>query len=692
MKKKIYIAMIFFVVLFSAFLTQKSFAKYTMSGMLQMKVYIDKTPPVIDITSNGSKESFPTSKSEVVKRTDDITINTSDNIKIQYNEYYYNASNNNFDGVSGTRFDDGKKITEEGYYKVVSVDTSGNKTEIIILLDKSAPDVIVRYFKKGEETAQLKSNSFRQVAGIQKNMTARNIIDTRKGKNKEVKQDTEKQEDFEKNMMSEDIMLLSGDWYVGNESEFRNALANYADVIHVRKSIDFTAPLYINYSVTIMDESDDNALRYGNGGNFITVQNGGSLVISGMVVDTNSSGNGGMTAINIENGGTVTFINSSIVDGGLNNTGILINGGATLLLWSSNIVRCGCGINLQANGNLCFATQEGRLNKFYWNTNAVYIDNFFGNCDFNQNIAMYENTNGIMTANVSGTVNVSVGDYYSNYNAINAGGNITVNGGSYHNNTNGMCTNGSYTGKLTVTGGSIYSNSSSAIYQDKGNDGGCTILGGNISGQVYLAQNDNYVNTDSSYPTFTVTPSSYYFKRKLVKTNSNGIANNEISKVTLTPKDAWYKYVETDSQYIVLWSGGNVIVRCKDYYGNIIKQETKNGTIGTNYSITAPIINGYDLIYTPSNATGTYGTNDIIVDLKYDLVNVAKVNFEDLLSGVVSAKYWYNASSSSFSGNGTDFANGTIFENYGYYKILVTNGVGLQKEITFTLNKDSLTR
>ncbi len=241
-----------------------------------------------------------------------------------------------------------------------------------------------------------------------------------------------------------------------------------------------------------------------------------------------------------------------------------------------------------------------------------------------------------------------------------------------------------------MTGGSIYSNSNSAIYQDKANDGGCTILGGSISGQVYLAKNDNYINTNASYPTFTVTPSNYFFKRKLVRTNSNEIANNEISKVTLTPKDSWYKYV--DGEYIVLWTGGNVIARYKDFYGNILKQELKNGTIGTNYSITPPNIPGYDLIYTPSNANGTYTQNDIVVDFKYDLVNVAKVNFEDILSGVVSAKYWYNANSESFTGTGTDFTDGTIFENYGFYKVLVTNGVGLQKELTFSLNKDSLRR
>ena len=75
----------------------------------------------------------------------------------------------------------------------------------------------------------------------------------------------------------------------------------------------------------------------------------------------------GVTAINIENGGNVTFVSSSIVDGGFGNTGILVNNGANLLLWSSEIVRCGIGINLQGNGKITFGTQEARRNHFYWN-------------------------------------------------------------------------------------------------------------------------------------------------------------------------------------------------------------------------------------------------------------------------------------------------------------------------------------
>lgn len=383
-------------------------------------------------------------------------------------------------------------------------------------------------------------------------------------------------------------------------------------------------------------------------------------------------------------------------------------------MWSSHIVRCGYGINLQGGGNVSFASQEGRNNEFYWNKTALFIDNFYGTCNLNQNnIGMHDNTEyGIYIANSSGTVNVSAGAYYNNtygihtlngsanisggdfYNngwAIWVGGNVNLLGGAIHDNYYGVLTDEANNGSFTMTGGNIYSNTSHAIQHQKVNDGGCTILGGLISGDIYLEKNDNYVNTNSNYPSFTVTPSTYYFKRKLVRTTNNTTANNEINNVTLTPQDSWYKYID-GNEYIVLWTGGNVIVRCKDFYGNVIKEETKNGVIGTNYSITAPTIAGYDLISSSSKVDGTYKQGDIVIEFQYDLVNVAKVTFEDLLSGVVSAKYWYNADRESFSGDGTDFANGTVFENYGFYKVIVTNGVGLQKELTFSLNKDSLKR
>ena len=138
------------LLIFGMLLSQKTYAKYIMSDSLSMKVYIDKTPPVISVTSDVKKENFLTTQTDLVKRTKDITLDTTDNIKIAYNELYYNPTTNNFDGKIPIRFDNSKQLIDEGYYKVVATDTSGNKTEIIILLDKSAPNVTVRFYKKGE--------------------------------------------------------------------------------------------------------------------------------------------------------------------------------------------------------------------------------------------------------------------------------------------------------------------------------------------------------------------------------------------------------------------------------------------------------------------------------------------------------------------------------------------------------------
>jgi len=656
-----------------------------------MKVYIDKTPPIINVTSDGNKESFPTTQTEIIKRISDVTIDTTDNIKIDYNECYYNPSNNDFSGITPTKFDNEKKITDEGYYKFTAVDTSGNKTEIIILLDKSAPDIFVKYYKKGEETAKLKTTEVRKVAAIKKNLSSENIIIDSTEKSNDI---DEISKSYESNAL---LSARAGSIIVTNESELRNAIDNrYTDII-TRGNITISSTLYINYNVKIHPSSNENALQYTGYGNFIVVQSGGLLDLTAMVVYTNGiSANRGIISINIQSGGKVIFNENSIVDGGSGNTGILVNNGATLLMYSCHIANSTKGVVVKDNGVLTFGDlSNGRNSEFWSNSTAICFEKFSGTCNFNQsNIRIKDNVTGIDTNSSSGTINISNAEIFNNSNmGIDIkSGKVNVTGGTIRNNKDGIYLSPNYAGKLTISNVNIHSNSRYAINHCKNEDGSCTILGGTISGAIYLGQNNNYVNTNSSYPTFTVTPSSYFFKRKLVKTDSNDIANNEIKKITLTPKDSWYKYVDNeDTEYIVLWTGGNVIARYKDYYGNILKQELKTGTINSNYSIIPPEISGYDLIYTPTNSNGTYTQNDIIVDFKYDLVNVAKVNFEDLL-GVVSAKYWYNANSESFTGNGTDFADGTIFEQYGYYKVVVMNEVGLTKELTFTLNKNSLER
>lgn len=112
-------------------------------------VVIDKTPPVISVKPDGkAKRDFPNTTNDLVKETVDLTLSTSDNFAIDYNEYWYNPSSNSFNG-EGTRFDNGKKLTDEGYYKITAHDKFGNTTTIVILLDKTPPEVTVKFYKKG---------------------------------------------------------------------------------------------------------------------------------------------------------------------------------------------------------------------------------------------------------------------------------------------------------------------------------------------------------------------------------------------------------------------------------------------------------------------------------------------------------------------------------------------------------------
>lgn len=113
-------------------------------------IVIDKTPPVISVKPDGKEtEKYPNTTNDIVKETTDVTLSTSDNFAIDFNEYWYNPNSNTFDS-EGTKFDDGKELTDEGYYKIVAHDKFGNTTTIVILIDKTAPEVTVTFHKKAD--------------------------------------------------------------------------------------------------------------------------------------------------------------------------------------------------------------------------------------------------------------------------------------------------------------------------------------------------------------------------------------------------------------------------------------------------------------------------------------------------------------------------------------------------------------
>ncbi len=680
MSKKIIISLVIILSVMLGFMQYKAYAKYVMNGAINMDVYIDKTAPVITINSNHNNGTYEkTNLKDIIKNNCEVTVSTTDNIKIKENKYIYNPKSDDFNNIPALNFETRKELADDGYYKISAIDTSGNTTEIIVLIDKTAPTVNVQYFKKGEEKKVSSNTKVMQVAAIKKNLASEEVIET-------------EAPIIEESMISATQARAMIDVY--NEQDLINAINNRYSQIRVCAGINISSPLYINYPVMICPASSDNALRFSGNGTFITVQNGGVLTLYSMVIDTRAFLNGrGMVGTNILSGGKVILQESSILDGGSGNIGMVVNSGATAEIKSCHIAYCDKGIVVYGNGNLIFSTDNGRTSEFWNNTTAISYEGFTGTSNLNQsNIKIRNNTNGIVVGNCTGTINLSSYNIYSNVTGINFGsGNLNITGGNIYQNTTGIYTNPSYTGKMIITNVNIRDNTQHAINHSQNTDGSCNIFGGTISGKVYLGQRDNYINTNDKYPTFEVTPSEYFFKRKLVKTSSNTCANTEMSKVTLTKNSDWYKYVN-DDEYIVVWRGCNVKIKYKDYFGNILSEEKITGNLGEKYETTPKSIDGYDIISIPANSSGTYTEQDITIEYKYDLKNIAKVTFEDLLSGVVSAKYWYNANSNQFSGNGTDFTNGTVFESYGNYKVVVVNSVGLEKELTFTLNKDSLRR
>ncbi|MBO5477451.1 MAG: MucBP domain-containing protein, partial [Clostridia bacterium] len=414
---------------------------------------------------------------------------------------------------------------------------------------------------------------------------------------------------------------------VYDENGFRTALSQGQTTITIGNSINFYSAININYNVTINAGSNDNALRCMNSvSSFITVASGKTLTLRGVVVDLRSNvASAGINGIKIPSGAKMTF-DGSLIDGGMNNTGLLIESGGAVTVTRGDFVYSKYGVRVKGTGTLTHSNSGG-MN--FWNNNIGLLYESSATCNI-VNSNMYNNSIAMQVS--SGTVNFKGGNIYNNsWGAYAAGGTTNHTGGTIYSNTShgavvrngtynlaggtiknnsqqGVILDTGYNGIFKMTSGTISGNASNAIYNAQSGDR-CIVQGGTVSGWIYLALADNYVTTNTSYPTLSVKPSSYSFKRKLVKTNSNAYANNEIGKVTMAASGSWYKYV--DGQYIVVWTGGNVIVKCVDLGNNaVLSTQTKNGTIGTTVTLTDPSITGYALVSRPSTTTYTYAQAD----------------------------------------------------------------------------------
>lgn len=251
--------------------------------------------------------------------------------------------------------------------------------------------------------------------------------------------------------------------------------------------------------------------------------------------------------------------------------------------------------------------------------------------------------------------NINIGDYgIQNYGncTMNSGtiynlkvgiqnyGTFTLNDGSIKNNSNYGVYNAksnAICGQFYMTGGEIIQNTVYDIYHEKSdNDTVGATYGGlriendkNIQSKIYLANDDSYIYVGSNNPIFTsITVANISRGRKIIRASNVNNALNMQEKINVINRGKYYykANIIDKPEYVVLWSKSKV----------------------------------------------------------------AEINFEDSLSGIKNAVYWYNPNKEEFIGEGIELTNGQVFENYGYYKVMVTNGVDSKKSQVFILNEDVL--
>jgi len=95
------------------------------------------------------------------------------------------------------------------------------------------------------------------------------------------------------------------------------------------------------------------------------------------------------------------------------------------------------------------------------------------------------------------------------------------------------------------------------------------------------------------------------------------IPNNATGKFTASTITVTYVYAEVGFDEAI------VIVKYVDEAGNeIASSTTKNGFVGDSYTTTAKTISGYELVSTPSNASGKFTKEEITVTYKYKKITV----------------------------------------------------------------------
>lgn len=429
-----------------------------------------------------------------------------------------------------------------------------------------------------------------------------------------------------------------------------------------------------------------NNCTFSNGLQAIHVYTTGTLYFnSGTIyVDSDKMGIGNLGTVYIK-GGTIT----ATADGVHNNGGkVYISGGNIKGSGYSNSL----GINNFNNGTVSMT--GGYINS--WTTG---ISNGSGTVTMSAG-NIYSNTSyGIRNV---GTTTFSGGTIYSNSNGIYNTGALTVSGGTlksntatngsaiYHSGTSCVITAGTFTGQnvyLSSTSQYVTTNTSYPTFTVKPNSYSRGRVLVKTSGSTYATNELSYLTLyangewlarakDSNIVvwdkcTITVKYVDEEGTELTTSTTSTGWVNDSYTtsaksidsyRLKTTPSNASGTYPEADTTvtYIYEEDLGDVYIKYIDQVtgDEIYGQETSTGYVGDSYTFEAKEIDGYELVTTPSNATGSYTQASQEVVFEYRKLSTVTVNYIDEVSGdilstveyVLKEEDSYTTSAKSFTG------------------------------------------
>ena len=483
------------------------------------------------------------------------------------------------------------------------------------------------------------------------------------------------------------FIMTGGEIYGNNEygiDTYINAVAtninggkiynNTKDGIHVAGPLSITnGEIYGNVSGVSTNANGTPNINISGGNIYDNTESGVDLLGSNTnLTVTGGTITGNAAGISVSDNSTANISNASIYR---NDTGIYADNSGNCTISSGEIssntygIGISNGATVQMNGGSIYDNQwQGVLNsggtfsitdgEIYSNSDGIEA---YGNAVTNINGGtIYSNGSAVIN---DATLNITSGTFRDNVASIGAavyhrGGSCTITGGNFEKEQNVY---------LGADGLYVETNAAYPIFTVQPNSytRGRTIV--STSGNEYAnneIDNVTLINTtDYKWEKRVVDSDIVLWDKSKVTIKYQDTQGNDLVdpivtenwigelyttqaqnidryRLVTTPQNATGTYADTDTEVIYVYEANTTQINVQyidQSTGEIIDTETITGIVGDEYTTQAKTIIGYELVLTPSNATGTFTSSAITVKYEYRKLSTLSIKYVDLVSNTVIA-------------------------------------------------------